>query len=247
MTTILGASSAGMVHNMNVLDTVGNNVANVNTFAFKKTRALAEGAPDAAATPDTSRLGVSETTTDLVFTGAADQVTNDPLQFAIQDDTFFRVQDVDGSVAYTRFGALSADAAGNVTAFGGRLLDPPVNVPDGMTSPAIDQSGLITAVDANGDRQEIGQITLVRFLNPQGLQTLGDGLYGETVNSGATTEGTPGSTGFATLITGALEGSNVDIAEEFTNMIIAQRAYSACAKSFSVGDEMLSIATDLTK
>lgn len=247
MTTILGASASGMVHNMGVVDTVANNIANVNTFGFKKTRAMAEGSADATASPDTARLGVADTTRDLVFSGAADQMTNEPLQFAVQDDTFFRVRDSDGSLAYTRFGALSADAAGNVTAFRGRLLEPPVTVPEGMTSPAIDQGGLITAADATGARQQIGQISLVRFMNPQGLATLGDGLYGETVNSGATTEGTPGSAGFATVIPGALEGSNVDIAEEFTNMIIAQRAYSACAKSFSVGDEMLSIATDLTR
>jgi flagellar hook-basal body protein len=88
---------------------------------------------------------------------------------------------------------------------------------------------------------------MVRFVNPQGLATLGDGLYGETVNSGATTEGTPGSPGFAAIIPGGLEASNVDLAEEFTTMIIAQRAYQASAKSFSVGDEMLAIATDLTK
>jgi flagellar hook protein FlgE len=247
MTTILGASASGMTFNQGILDTVGNNVANVNTFGFKKTRALAEGQPDATATPDTSRLGVANTTLDLIFNPAATQMTEDPLHFAIQDDTFFRVHDLDGSIAYTRFGQLSADAAGNVTAYGGRFLEPPVTIPDGMTSPQIDNAGVITALDSTGARQQIGQLTMVRFVNPQGLATLGDGLYGETVNSGATTEGTPGSPGFAAIIPGGLEASNVDLAEEFTTMIIAQRAYQASAKSFSVGDEMLAIATDLTK
>jgi flagellar basal body rod protein FlgG len=174
-------------------------------------------------------------------------MTEDPLHFAIQDDAFLRVHDLDGSIAYTRFGQLSTDAAGNVTAYGGRFLEPPVTVPAGMTTPSVDNAGVITALDSTGARQQIGQLTMVRFTNPQGLATLGDGLYGETVNSGPTTDGTPGSPGFATITPGGLEASNVDLAEEFTNMIIAQRAYQASAKTFSVGDEMLAIATNLTK
>ena len=177
MTTILGASVSGMIHNQTAMDTVANNLANVNTFAFKKTRTLSEGVPDNTASADGSRLGVAQTTTDLIFNPAAVQTTDDKLQFSIQDDTFFSVQDTDGSTAYTRLGDLSSDGAGNVTAIGGRLLQPPVQVPSGMTSPAIDANGVITAIDATGAVQPIGQITLTRFTNPQGLQTLGSGLY----------------------------------------------------------------------
>lgn len=247
MTTILGASASGMLHNQNVMDVVGNNIANVNSFAFKKMRPMAEGRPDPTASPEGSRLGVADTTRDLVFSTAADQVTDNPLNFAVQDDTFFRVQDFDGSTVFTRFGGLSTDSAGNVTAFGGRFLEPPVIVPEGLTHPSIDASGVISAADADGVQQPIGQLSLVRFTNPQALETLGDGLYRETVNTGDVTEGAPGSDGFAALIPGALEGSNVDLAEEFTNMIIAQRAYQASAKTFSVGDEMLALATNLTR
>ncbi|HNM77437.1 MAG TPA: flagellar hook-basal body complex protein, partial [Tepidiformaceae bacterium] len=92
-----------------------------------------------------------------------------------------------------------------------------------------------------------GQLTLVKFRNPQGLETLGDGFYGETANTGEITVGTAGTEGFAPLRAGALEDSNVDVAEEFTNMLIAQRAYTACAKTFSVGDEMLALATKITQ
>ena len=115
-----------------------------------------------------------------------------------------------------------------------------------MTQPAIDQAGVITAIDPDGIHQTIGQLTMVRFTNAQGLETMGEGLYRESVNSGSKVEGLPGSSGFSALKPGALEGSNVDIAEEFTNMIIAQRAYQACAKTFSVGDAMLDLATKLT-
>lgn len=247
MTTILGAAASGLVHNQNVMDVVANNIANANTFAFKRTRPLAEGRPDAAATADSMRMGVAETTRDLVLDSFAVQTTDDPLHFAIQDDAFFRVRDTDGSIAYTRLGLLSQDAAGNITAYGGRFLEPPVSVPEGLHHPAIGQGGTITAEDDAGERQVIGQLTLVRFTNPQALQTLGNGLYRETVNTGAVTEGEPGDGQFGAILPGTLEGSNVDMAEEFTNMIIAQRAYQASAKTFSIGDEMLAAATDLVQ
>lgn len=247
MTTILGAAASGLQHNQAVLDTVAHNLANLNTASFKRTRPLGEGAPDAAAVAEGGRLGVADTTRDPIFAVGAPQSTDNPLHFAITDDTFFRVRDFDGALVHTRFGALGVDAAGNVTAFRGRFLEPPVALDDGMTRPAIDGFGVITALDDSGARQDVGRITLVRFMNPQGLLSLGDGLYAETANSGAALEGTPGSDGFAAITPGAVEGSNVDVAEEFTNMLIAQRAYQASAKTFSVGDEMLRLATDLTQ
>ncbi len=247
MTTILGASASGMAYGQSVIDAVANNLANVNTFGFKKTRTIAEGRPDALATTDTMRMGVADTTEDRIFDAGSPQATGDRLHFTIQDDTFFRVQDTDGSTAYTRFGALGVDSAGNITAFRGRLLDPPISLPAGLTNPAIGANGEITATDSTGAVQTVGQLTLVRFTNPQGLLALGDGLYRETVNTGQVSEGNPGATGFASITTGALEGSNVDVAEEFTNMLIAQRAYQACAKTFSVGDQMLAVATNLTR
>ncbi|MCK9518586.1 MAG: flagellar hook-basal body protein [Dehalococcoidia bacterium] len=247
MPTILSAAASGMMHNQSVLDVVGNNLANVNTAGFKRTRALHQGAPVPAIPPEGGRLGVAETTTDRVFLGGAPQHTDDPLHFAITDDSFFAVRDFDGAVVYSRFGGLSVDADGNVVAFGGRFLEPPVTLPAGYREPAIDQTGRITALDEAGERQEVGRLTLSRFANPQGLVQLGDGLYGETVNSGARTEGVPGADGFAAIVPGAVEGSNVDMAEEFTTMIIAQRAYQASLKSFQVGDEMLALATNLTR
>ena len=111
----------------------------------------------------------------------------------------------------------------------------------------IDAEGIITGIDANSEKQTYGQLTLVRVMNPSGLEGIGEGLYRETVNSGAVSEGRPGSPSFATLISGALEGSNTDAAQEFTQIIIAQRAYQAAARTFGVGDEMLKLATDVTQ
>ena len=252
MPTILGAAASGMAHNQNVLDTVGHNLANVNTAAFKKVRALHEGLIDPVQEPEGGRLGVAETTRDLIFSPASNQPTGSPLHVAIEDAAFLRVRDFDGSTVFTRFGGLEADVSGAIVAFGGRAVPDaqtgePIVVPEGWTSAAIDQAGNISAVDPEGERQVIGQVTLATFGNPQGLEVLGDGLYRDTANSGDLTVGTAGSEGFAALRPGALESSNVDMAEEFTAMIIAQRAYSACAKTFSIGDEMLAIATRITQ
>ena len=111
---------------------------------------------------------------------------------------------MDGAPAFTRLGALSADGGGNITLGGGRLLDPPVTLAPGMTLPAVDQSGVISALNTEGVRETIGQITMVRFVNPQGLELMGSGLYKESVNSGELTEGTPGSPGFAGVSPAAL-------------------------------------------
>ena len=247
MTTALASSASGMVFNQAWMDSIGHNLANVNTAAFKHTRVLAEGTPERQIDPDARRMGVPRLTLDILHEVGAPQATDDPLHFAIGDDAFFRVTNLDGESVLTRYGGLTADTEGNILAYRGRKLEPPIAVPPGATRPAIDQFGTVTATDENGDRQAYGQLTLVRVLNPQGLENLGDGLSRETVNSGRNEVGTPGSPGFAVVAPGAVEGSNVEIAEEFTSMIIAQRAYQASAKTFKIGDEMLSIATNLTR
>jgi flagellar hook protein FlgE len=197
--------------------------------------------------PEGGRLGIAETTRDLIFSQAATQLSDNPLHFAIEDDAFMRVQDFDGRIVYTRFGALDADADGNIVAFKGRSLGPAIQLPPDWLQPTVDPFGNVTAIDENGERQVVGQLSFAKFRNPQGLEILGDGLYADTANTGEITVGVAGVEGFAALRPGALEGSNVDIADEFTNMIIAQRAYSACAKTFSVGDEMLALATNITQ
>lgn len=248
MPSILSAAASGMIHNQAIIDVVGNNVANVNTAGFKRARPLNQGAPEPALPLRGGRLGVAQATSDIMFARGALQRTDNPLHFVLADaDTFFAVRDLDGSVLYTRVGALDVDAEGNIVALGGRQLEPPVALPDGHREPAIDASGAITAVDESGQPQTIGQLTLVRFANPQGLEQIGDGLYRETANSGAPTVVEPGSGEFAGLLPGFLEGSNVELAEEFTTMLIAQRAYQASLKSFQVGDEMLALATNLTR
>ncbi len=243
----LGAAVSGMAYHQTVLDVVGQNLANAGTHAFRRSRIMSEGNPTPGIGPEQNRLGVAEVTVDRMFTIGAAQLSESPLHFAINDDSFFRVRDFDNTTVLTRFGGLTLGVGGNLAAFGGRLLDPPILIPPGQDSLAIDSEGVITGIDANSEKQTYGQLTLVRVMNPAGLSALGEGLYRETANSGAITEGAPGSPNFATLINGALEGSNTDSAEEFTQIIIAQRAYQAAARTFGVGDEMLKLATDLTQ
>lgn len=245
MNSILGAAAAGMQHHATMLDVVANNLANANTGGFLASRVVAEGAPNA--TGEGARSGVSQTTIDRVMAAGSFQPTQDPLHVAVQDDAFFRLQDLDGTIAYTRFGGFSIDASRSLILQGGRQLDPPVAIPDDHTSPSIDAAGVVSAVDPTGIRVELARIPLVRFGNPRGLESLGSGLYRQTVNAGVAVQSTPGDDGFATLAPGVLESSNVELATEFTNMLIAQRAYQANVRAFSIGDEMLAIATDLTR
>jgi flagellar basal body rod protein FlgG len=207
---------------------------------------MAEGLPDANYTENGSRLGVAVTERDLVMETGTPVETLDPLNFAITDDAFYRVTTPSGDTAYTRTGNLSVDGAGQVTLFN-QQIDPPITVPAGAHTPVISADGRVTATTAEGGSIEIGQVQLTRFSNAKGLRDIGGGLYTESANSGATVQGRPGDGEFAPLLTGYLEGSNVDVADELTQMMIAQRIYTANAKSFSIGDDMLRIATNLTR
>lgn len=248
MVSILGAASGGLAYGQALIDTVGHNLANVNTFAFKRTRVLAEGipvSPNEVGKP--AHSGVAELTVDRIFSPGFSQATNDPLQFSITDDAFFRVQNVDGASVMTRDGSLITDGQGNVTSSTGLLLVPPISIPPGYSHPSIDVNGVVTAADPAGARQQLGRISLVRYTSPQTLLALGGGLYEETVNSGVPVTGLPGDGTFAQIVPGSVEGSNVDVATEFANLLIAQRAYQASAKTFGVADTMQSIASNLTK
>ncbi len=251
MPTILAAAASGLVHNQDILDTVAHNLANANTSAFKAFRALHQGLPDPAASEDSGRLGVATTTRDLLLAPGALLASDSPLHAALQDDAFFVIRAENGEPIYTRYGGFLLDAEGTLVDFAGRIVPgangEPLRLPPGFSAPMLDSNGVLSALDENGDRQEIGQLTVARFANPAGLELLGEGLYRPTLNSGEPQVGTPAAEGFAPLRPGTLESSNVDMAQEFVNMLVAQRAYSACAKAFSVGDAMLELATRINR
>jgi len=234
------------------LDVVAHNLSNMQTAGYKKYRAVHEGVPDPLAHPEGGRLGVGQTTSDLVFSPASVIVTESPMNFAIEDGSFMQVTDYDGATLYTRYGGLDVDVNGTVLAFGARAVPDlatgePITVPPLWTSVAIDQAGVVSALNLEGERVDVGQVAMVSFTNPKGLEMVGEGYYRLGANAGEVVIGPAASEGFAALRPGALESSNVDMAEEITNMLIAQRTYSACAKTFAVGDEMLAMATNITR
>lgn len=247
MTTILGSAASGIEHYARMMDAIGHNLSNVNTDGFKVVRAAAQGDPNVLIEGVNRRMGVAETAMDRQFHTGSARPTNEPLNFAIQDDALFAVRDSAGVLAFSRQGALSVDSAGNVVVPGGHLLEPAIQLEEGMLSPAISDGGIVTAFDAAGERVEVGRIPFYKFMNPQGLESIGNGLYVQTVNSGEVLAGFAGEGDFAPVLTGAVESSNVDMSTEFANMVVAQRAYQASARSFSIGDQMLEVATNITR
>ena len=247
MTTILGAAASALSHYERVMDVTAHNLANVNTAGFKRSRAMSEGAPATGVAAGQGRLGVGQTSIDLIVRTGPALLSENHLSFAIQDDAFMRVTGFDGTVLFTRFGQLDVDSARNVVDFRGRFLLPPIHIPEGTTNPSVDASGNVVVIDSAGKSVVAGRLSVARFVNPQGLEALGDGVYRESLNSGAIQVGEAGDTNFAPFIPMALEGSNVEISEEFTTMILAQRAYQASARTFKIGDEMLEASTNLTR
>lgn len=246
MTTILGAAVSGMLANQIVLDHVGNNIANYDAQGYKRSRPISEGSVEPAASPEKSRLGVTSTISDFVLDPGTPVITGEPLNFMIADDAYFRVTTPAGASVYARVGLLNVETDGGIR-MNSLDLDPPMVAPDGSHSISVDADGVVSGTSADGEALNFGTINLVRFFNPKGLRDIGGGLYTETANSGAIVEGTPGTNGFDQLITGALEGSNVEVAEEMASMIIAQRSYQACARTFTIADEMLKLATNITR
>lgn len=255
----LHTAASGMEAQQLRIDTIANNLANVNTNGFKKSRAEFQDlfyqqlrAPGA---PQTSRgsglqagppaglevgMGTRPVATQKIFSMGELMQTNNPLDVAIEGDGFFRVTRPDGSFAYTRAGAFKTNADGLLVTAEGQPLDPSIIVPQETVSVLIDPDGTVKA-QASGDVDavEIGRVELVQFVNPAGLQSLGHGLYAETQASGQALYGFPGENGLGQLSQGMLETSNVKVVEEMIDLIAAQRAYEINSKVVQATDEML--------
>lgn len=256
MMSALWVSKTGLSAQDTQLATISNNLANAATVGFKRDRAVFEdllyqvkrqpGAQSSENTQLPSGLqlgtGVRVVGTQKQFTEGSLQVTEQALDVAITGRGFFEVLMPDGSTAYTRNGQFHLDADGQVVTAGGLLLQPAITIPDGAHSVSISQDGVVTAsVLSGGDvsQTQIGDITLTDFINPAGLQALGNNLFAETTSSGTPQLGTPGDQGLGTLQQGSLETSNVNVVEELVNMITTQRAYEMNSKVISTADQML--------
>ncbi|MDZ7753491.1 MAG: flagellar basal-body rod protein FlgG [Gammaproteobacteria bacterium] len=242
------------------LAVTSNNLANVATTGFKQGRPVFADLlyqtvrqPGAASSENTQLpsglmigTGVRTVATEKLFKQGNITQTENSLDLAISGKGFFEILLPNGSVAYTRDGGFQVDGDGNVVTATGFLLQPNLTVPDEVTALTVGQDGTVT-VQVAGDTAptEIGEIQLTEFINPAGLQPIGDNLFMETASSGAPQQGVPGEDSRGQLIQGALESSNVNTVEELVNMIEAQRAYEMNAKAISTADQMLEFAVQL--
>jgi len=258
----LWTAASGMntqTQNMNV---ISNNLANVNTTGFKKSRADFQdlmyqtvqnpGSPStsAAQIPVGIQFGMGSklAAVSKQFTPGDFSNTGNPLDIAIEGDGFFQIQMPDGSTAYSRAGAFKMDSNGRVVTSDGFPMLPEIVIPANSTKITIGSDGTVSAVQAGQlTASTVGNIQLANFTNPAGLSSIGKNLYQQTDASGNATTGTPGQTGLGTVSQGFLEMSNVNVAEEMINMIIGQRAYEANSKAITTSDEMLQNANNLKR
>jgi len=255
-------ASTGMKAQQLTIDVISNNLANVNTVGFKKSRADFEDLlyqttkiPGAASSPTTQvptgiqlGQGVRPVATQKVFTIGSMQGSGNPLDMAIEGDGLFQVTKPDGSIAYTRDGTFKLDKDGNIVMSNGYLLEPAISIPNDAESIFISSDGIVSVQQyATTTPTEVGNIELVRFLNPAGLQAIGRNLLLETEASGTPLTGVPGEDALGTIAQGFLEMSNVSVVDEMVNMIVAQRAYEINSKTIQTADSMLQMANNLRR
>ena len=258
MASALDIAQSGLDAEQTRLSVISNNLANVTTTGFKKGRAVFEdllyetitqpGADSSESTELPSGLmlgtGVRTVATSKIFTQGTLSQTDNTLDVAIQGRGFLQILMPDGSTAYTRDGSLSMNSQGQVVTATGYEIDPGITIPTETLSVTIGTDGTISALTAGSNAPtQIGNLQLADFINPQGLQPIGQNLFKETVASGTPQTGNPGLNGLGTLIQGAVESSNVNVVEELVNMIETQRAYEMNAKAIQTIDEMLQFVT----
>ncbi len=258
----LWTAAVGMSSQALNMDVIANNLANVNTTGFKKSRADFQdlfyqnlriaGAASSAGTeiPTANQIGLGTKVAAVakLFSQGDYQQTANELDMAVDGKGFFQITTPDGEIAYTRAGAFKLDGDGNVVNSDGYLLQPQITVPENAVQLTIGPDGTVTVINAGETTpSEIGNIETARFANPAGLTAIGKNLFLESETSGSPTTGTPGEDGLGTLNQGFLEMSNVNIVEEMVHMILAQRAYEINGKAIQTADEMLQIANNIRR
>lgn len=263
MIRALYTAATGMNAQETNIDVIANNLANVNTTGYKKSRAdfqdllyqyvVEPGAPTTAAGSQNPSgiqigLGVKTAAVQKVFAQGDLASTGNQLDMAIEGDGFFQIQLPDGSTAFSRAGAFQLDENGQIVTSDGFVLDPGITVPSDTLAISVGQDGIVSVrLPGTTEAQQVGQITAVRFPNNAGLRAVGKNLYEETVSSGTPVTGIFGENGFGRISQGFLESSNVSVVEQVVNMITAQRAYEASSKAIQVSDDMLSQAINLKR
>jgi flagellar basal-body rod protein FlgG len=256
----LWTGTTGMHSQQLNIDVIANNLANVSTSGFKKSRAdfqdllyQAIKVPGSQSSTDTESptgilvgLGVKPAAVSKVFTQGDLIQTENELDVAIEGQGFLQIEMPNGNTGYTRSGALKRDSNGRLTNSDGYPILPAITIPDGSRQITIGESGIVSAIVGEDTvSTEVGTIELASFTNNGGLAAIGKNLFVETAASGTAQTGTPGTDGNGTLLQTFLEGSNVNIVEELASMITTQRAYEINSKTIQTSDEMMQTTNNL--
>ncbi len=260
MNPALRTAATGMAAQQVRTEVIANNLANVNTTAFKRSRAAFEDLLYQAVRETSIQGGQDADTAQAVQVGrgtrlagvnrmheqGAVEQTGRPLDLAIEGEGFFQVRLPTGDLAYTRDGSFQVSDQGVLVTNGGLALQPGIRIPEGATTVTISRTGVVSAQKGK-ELVEVGRLSLARFTNTAGLLALGENMYAETPASGRPVEGFPDDEGFGRLLQGNLEGSNVEIVQEMVDMIAAQRAYEINSKTVKAADEMSETASQLIR
>lgn len=262
MNSSLRTSASGMMAQQRMIDVIANNLANVNTTGFKRSRVsfedvlyetvresrVADAQSKETLAPVQIGKGVRIAAVMRLHTQGAPESTQRPLDLAVEGDGLFQLQRPDGTVAYTRDGDFTLDASGALVSTGGYAVLPGITVPQDATDVAISPNGTVSARLPGADAPtEVGRLELARFLNPSGLLAIGENQYVATDASGEPTLGVPNEEGFGRVLQGTLESSNVEMVQEMTDMIAAQRAYEINAKAVRSAEDMMQQSNDLLR
>ncbi len=262
MNPALRTAASGMMAQQLRTEVIANNLANVNTTGFKRSRAQFEdllyqtvqgttviGSPDANTQSaiqigrGTHLAGVTRMHTE----GTLEQ-TGRPLDMAIEGEGFFQVQLASGGTAYTRDGSFQISDQGMLTTTGGQQIVPGIRIPSDASDVSISRTGVVSYMKSGAqEATELGRIEIARFSNPAGLMSQGENLYTETPASGQAVSGFPGDEGMGRLLQGNLEGSNVEVVQEMVDMISAQRAYELNSKAIKATEEMSDVANQMVR
>ena len=262
MIKTLSIAATGMQAQSLNVDVIANNLANVNTTGFKKSRAdfqdllyqnfrsAGSSSAEGSEVPTGIQLGqgTRPVATQKIFTQGDYQYTQNQLDMAIEGDGFFQVLQPNGDIGYTRSGSFKLDGEGRIVTSDWFLMEPEIVIPPDSVYVSIGTDGIVSVIQAGETESTVQDtIQLARFSNPAGLNSIGRNLYMPTSASGDVQTGTAGAEGLGTISQGYLEMSNVSVVDEMVNMISAQRAYEINSKAISTADEMLQIANNIKR
>lgn len=262
MDRALFIAATGMEAQRINIDVISNNLANVNTTGYKKSRAdfqelmyqtikpVGAVSADGVEVPTGIQigLGVKPAAVQKIFQQGDFVSTGNNLDMVIEGKGFFQITTPDGEIAYTRSGAFKLDSEGNIVTSDGYAMEPAITIPSNALEISLSSDGTVSVLQAgNITPVEVGQVEIAQFVNPGGLKAIGKNLFLPSGSSGEATTGTPGLEGLGTINQGFLELSNVNVVEEMVNMIVSQRAYELNSKVIQSTDEMLALANNIKR